>query len=234
MRTHAAARCPPTRCDSRFMRVRSETFQCRFDMLLKWDEKLGASKHVKSAPLTFDPIIRFPQSKEWRCLDDLGVALDRDSRGRVGERRTIEGVFTSSYEMQAFPFDAQAFDIVMHLGRDRESGIDCNFRNGYRLMQDDELNMIAQQVSDQYSFRPCRYNLTHTTHLESPQARSEFMLSIVVQRQVCACALRPRACAHVLALLRCYVALGSRNPRPIPAPPVRVALRVCPRSTDFS
>jgi hypothetical protein len=188
-------------------------------MLLKWDEKLGSSSRVEGVPFVFDPIIRFPQSKEWSELEDLGVALDRDSRGRVGERRTIEGVFTSSFEMQAFPFDAQAFDIVMHLGRDRASGIDCTFANGYRLMQDDEPNMIAPQVSDQYSFRPCRYNLTHTTRLESPQARSEFMLSIVVQRQVCAPAL-----GHAPAVPACYAALPHATPRPIAVPACYAAL----------
>jgi hypothetical protein len=152
-------------------------------MFLKWDPKLGMSTHVDGATPAFDPILRFPQAKEWHVLDELTVATEADERGLVGERRTIEGLFTCSLEMQAFPFDAQAFDIVIHLGRDRASGVDCTLANGYKLAQNTEPNMIAPQISDQYAFRPCRYNLTHTTRLESAQARSEYMLSIVAQRQ---------------------------------------------------
>lgn len=162
----------------------SQTFLARFDMYLLWDAKLGVSKHVEGAAKTFNPIMRFPQSQSWSEIEDLGVAIPQNDKGLVGERRTIEGAFTCQMEMEAFPFDAQALDVVIHPGRDRVSGEDCTLENGYKILHY-ELgpNMIAPQVSDQYTFRPCRYTLTHTTRLESAKPRSEYMLSIVVARQ---------------------------------------------------
>lgn len=88
-------------------------------------------------------------------------------------------------ELESFPFDAQAFDIRIQLGKDKVSGKNLSLTNGYKVLHNTNFsNMIAPQVSDEYEFRPLRYSLSVTSRLESPEPRCEYMISIPASRKV--------------------------------------------------
>lgn len=99
-------------------------------------------------------------------------------------RRRYEGVFICALELESFPFDAQAFDIRIQMGKDKVSGAILSLTNGYKLEHNPNFpNMIASQISDEYEFRPLRYSLSVTSRLESPEPRCEYMISIPASRK---------------------------------------------------
>lgn len=86
-------------------------------------------------------------------------------------------------ELESFPFDAQAFDIRIQLGKDKVSGKNLSLKNGYKAVQNINFpNMMAPQISDEYEFRPLRYSLSVTSHLETSEPRCEYMVSIPASR----------------------------------------------------
>ena len=67
-----------------------------------------------------------------------------------------------------FPFDAQPLKIEMQLGRDKASGAQLLFRDGWRLAHHPtEPNIMVNQVEAGYTFRPLRYSISLTGELES-------------------------------------------------------------------
>ncbi|KAG8459973.1 hypothetical protein KFE25_011022 [Diacronema lutheri] len=153
----------------------SQTFFCRFDLFVAWDPKECGTTE------TFDPFLRMPQSESWSEL--FRFPLETPA-GRVGFRATYEGVFICALELESFPFDAQAFDIRIQMGKDKVSGAILSLTNGYKLEHNPNFpNMIASQISDEYEFRPLRYSLSVTSRLESPEPRCEYMISIPASRK---------------------------------------------------
>ena len=143
--------------------LRTQSFSARFDLHVTWDPT--TLPHWTSTE--FMPIIRFPEAVTWSDMGKIDISEDF-ANAMTGFRSLIEGRFRTPMDLAMFPFDAQPLKIEMQLGRDKASGAQLLFRDGWRLAHHPtEPNIMVNQVEAGYTFRPLRYSISLTGELES-------------------------------------------------------------------
>lgn len=163
-----------------------QSFTARFDLFVEWQDEPWSQKHFKELEddtTHWEPNIRFSNADTFITQDKIYVTFPQT--GFIGYRVTVEGEFRVHFNLRQFPFDAQKLSIQITLGRERQSNTLLHRDVAQFRDSGNHPNILMEQFSTEYIFRPLRYNIFETSQLTGVEGRSmsQYEIAIPVLRQ---------------------------------------------------
>jgi len=142
--------------------IPGQTFRCRFDLYCEWLDKTMSRASADNLALPesdhFEPTIRYTNADEFE--EGRKVYVTFPTSGFVGFRVTVTGIFRTSLDLTAFPFDTQPLTIEVTLGIDRSSKALLHHAVAQFRDAENHANVLMRQSVPEYTFRPLRYHIS--------------------------------------------------------------------------
>jgi len=163
-----------------------QSFFARFDLFVEWQDADWSQKHFKQLEQDathWEPNIRFSNADTFTTKDKIFITFP--NTGFIGYRITVEGEFRVHFDLRNFPFDAQKLAIQMTMGREKQSNTLLHRDVAQFRDSGNHPNILMEQFSAEYIFRPLRYNIFETSQLTGVegQSMSQYEIAIPVVRQ---------------------------------------------------